>query len=262
MKTRLNNKKIAKTLASVVGVAVLLFVVFFVSNRQNCNGIKISFDDSNGVNFLTQQTVANLLPSHLQNGAVGIELDSLDLTAIEANLDRYPYVDKSEVFLDINGQLNVMVRQKVPLLRVKNAYGDMYYLSDEGEKLALSTEYSHRVPVVSGYLNDSRKLTGMIEKAGEHDLFELGTLISKDEFWSAMVTQINVTADQRYELSTMIGDFIVNLGKIRDMEKKLGSVKGFFQIAMKKTAVDWSNYVEIICEHPDKVRGLRAATVS
>ena len=100
--------------------------------------------------------------------ASSIRKDELDLNKIEKNLDAQAMIEKSDVFVSIDGVLKAVVKQKTPIVRVYD--GDRsFYIDYEGNKMPLSDNFTARVPLVSGaiflYLYNVLSKTAFWKKA-------------------------------------------------------------------------------------------------
>ena len=61
-------------------------------------------------------------------------------------------IEKSDVFVSIDGVLKAVVKQKTPIARVFEG-DESFYIDYEGGKMPLSNNFTARVPLVSGEIN-------------------------------------------------------------------------------------------------------------
>jgi cell division protein FtsQ len=147
----------------LLGLVVFLFV--FASGRNNNRlvtepAIKFTGEDNL---FITNETVSKLL---IQNyGSVrNVAKETLDLNKLENTLKSNPVIESAEVYIAVNGTLNAEIEQKTPIARVNT--NASYYIDDRGFYMPLSTNYSARVPLV----------TGFVEKNNLENIFKIKTV--------------------------------------------------------------------------------------
>jgi cell division protein FtsQ len=151
---------------------LVAFLFSFTSNRNNARKLKkiaIVFVGNDGP-FINQETVNKLLIENKKD-AQSIGKDKLDLNKLEKALNAQEMIEKSDVFVSIDGVLKAVVKQKTPIARVFDG-DDSFYIDYEGNRMPLSSNFTARVPLVSGEIN----------KNNSEDLAELFRLIYDDAF--------------------------------------------------------------------------------
>jgi cell division protein FtsQ len=98
---------------------LVIFLFSFTSNRNGNRKLaasKIVFVEENSP-FLKQETVNKLLIENNRD-ASAIRKDKLDLNKLEKAVNSNPMVEKSDVFVTVDGVLKAVVKQKTPIVRV------------------------------------------------------------------------------------------------------------------------------------------------
>src|SRR6476619_3764079 len=141
----------------VLMFALVIFLYSFSSKRNESRKIKKSAVEFVGETnqFVAPETVNKLLIENNESVAA-LHKDGLDLNKIEKTIDKHGMVEKSEVFVTIDGTLKAMVKQKTPIARVFDENGS-FYIDYQGNKIPLSDEYTARVPIISGEINKQKK---------------------------------------------------------------------------------------------------------
>lgn len=205
---------------------VLLLVViglFAFSNVKNndrkISEVEIIFEGEDNL-FITHETVSKLL---IQNhGTVkNVPKETLDLNLLESALNSNPMIKSAQVFVDVNGDLTAEIEQKKPIARVHNSMS--YYIDEQGGYMPLSTNYTARVPIVSGN----------VEKNNLKSVFEMAQKINSDDFLRKHVTQIHQDQDNRLSLRLRQCDFVVFVGDLYNLDKKINNLKAFYKKATK-----------------------------
>ena len=175
--------------------------------------------------FITEATVSKLLIQN-QQAVTKQPKDIIDLNELEIALNSNPMIKKAEVFMSVNGELSAEIEQKRPIARVNT--NASYYIDDEGSFMPLSSNYSARVPLVTGY----------IEKNMLETVFQFAKAVDEDEFLKKHVVEIHQNEDKTIDFKIRKSDFIVQLGTLKMLEKKINNFKAFYQKALKDKILD------------------------
>lgn len=240
-----------------IGIWVVLSLAFlvvwgFTSAEQNaslCQKLEIDIDKFQGGNlFISVEDVEVFLRQHNLH-PVGKQWKDVDLGKMEEKLDMIPVIKKSSVYRNLDGKLSVDIEQRNPIVRIMNANGTQFYLDEEGYQMPLSENYTPRVPVVTGYINDPAtrysapeiaKNETLAQTVKSDEIYELVRWIRKNDFWNAQVQQIHFNVYHEIELIPTLGDHIIELGTMENFEKKLNKLKIFYTEGLNHT--DWNAY--------------------
>src|SRR3990167_1030953 len=133
------NGKFRKPLVAllVAGVtAGLFFLIGFAQINQNekrCREIFVKIDSDYDNYFVDKNMVMKIITNDGKNPVIGKFKKEIPVTQIEKMLKKNPFVDKAEVFCDLNGNMNVTVSQKKPIARILTGSGTSYYLDEKGD---------------------------------------------------------------------------------------------------------------------------------
>jgi cell division protein FtsQ len=170
--------------------------------------------------FITEETVSKLLIQN-QDHVAGQSKDIIDLNELETALKSNPMIKKAEVFMSVNGELSVEIKQKQPIARVHT--NASYYIDDEGSYMPLSSNFAARVPLV----------TGNIKKNNLETVFQFAKAVNEDEFLKKHVIEIHQNDDETIDFKIRKSNFRVHLGTLKKLNKKINSFKAFYQKALK-----------------------------
>lgn len=216
MRVNVNHIKILLLL----GVVVFLYA--FTNARNNNRRISepdIKFLGSDNL-FITHETVSKLLIQNQQD-VTDKPKEIIDLNQLESALNSNQMVKRAQVFMSVDGVLSAEIEQKRPIARVSTKTS--FYVDDEGSYMPLSSNYSARVPLV----------TGIVDKNNLDNIFEVALAIDADDFLKKHVIEIHQNADATLELKIRKHDFKVELGTLNQLEKKINNFKAFYQKALK-----------------------------
>ncbi len=85
-----------------------------------------------------------------------IRKDELDLNKMEKSIDSHEMIEKSEVFVSIDGVLKASCKTKDPVARIFDENGS-FYIDYQGKKMPLSDNFTARVPLVSGKIDEGNR---------------------------------------------------------------------------------------------------------
>jgi cell division protein FtsQ len=218
----------------LVLMIVLVLSLFSFASYRNENR-KISKIDVKIIDkdtpFLLPEMVNKLLIEKNQHSKT-ITKEGLDLKKLEKSVNNHDLIQKSEVFVSVDGVLKAVVKQKTPIGRVVSG-NDSFYIDYEGNRMPLSDNYSARVPLVSGEINAVKN-----EK-----LSEVLKMIYEDDFLKKNIISVQVLSNSNLVLENRNYDFDIDFGKIINIEKKFKNYKAFFQKAVLDSTLN--NYKKI-----------------
>lgn len=202
--------------------AIVVFLFSFTSKRNSDRKLKKSvvyfLGDDNL--FVTSETVNKLLIENKKK-AQTIRKDDLDLNTLEKAINSHNMIEKSEVFVSVDGVLKVIVKQKTPVVRVFDEK-ESYYIDYKGSKMPLSNNFTARVPLVSGQINEKNAAK----------LNELFRFIFDDDFLRKNIIGIQIFSNGSLKMRSRNFDYEIDFGKTINVEKKFNNYKAFFQKAI------------------------------
>lgn len=224
--------------AVLLGVVVFLFAFSSAKNgNRNVAKTTIEFIDEQKP-FITHEAVSKLLILNQQQ-LTSVPKETLDLNALELALDANEMIEKAEVFLNVNGDFSAKIKQKRPIARVLNT--DSYYVDSKGDYMPLSSNYTARVPIV----------TGNVSKKELSTIFTIARKIENDEFLKKNVVEIHQNENKSIDLKLRQCKFNVQIGKLEHLDKKINNLKAFYKKAMKDKSL--SKYSKVNLQFENQV---------
>ena len=202
---------------------VLVIFLFSFTSKRNANRkltkVKVVFVGDNPP-FVRQETVNKLLIENNREVS-SIQKVNLDLNKLEKTLNAQEMIEKSDVYVSIDGVLKAVVKQKTPIARIFDK-GASFYIDYEGSRMPLSSNFTARVPLVSGG----------IDKINKEDLTELFRAIYDDAFLKKNIIGIEIISDGSLKMYNRNFDYQIDFGKLNDLDRKFKNYKAFFQKAV------------------------------
>jgi cell division protein FtsQ len=206
----------------------VIFLYAFTAKRNEARFLKRSVVVFTGDDnlFVTNEVVNKLLIEN-KTDAHSIRKDKVDLNRLEKSLNRHEMIEKSEVFVTIDGVLKAVVKQKTPVARVLDENGS-FYIDYEGNTMPLSQTYSARVPLVTGSLEgDSKK-----------EVSRMFRMIHDDDFLKKNIIGVTISATGNMVMRNRNFSYLIDFGKAINMEKKFSNYKAFFQKAVTDSTIN------------------------
>ncbi len=234
-------KKVATYLSFFLLLVFLTFLYGFTTNRNGLKKVKntvVEFEAGDN-NFLTHSMVDKLL---IQNDEFVKNQPKrlVDLHFLEANVLANPYVEKTAVFLTVDGVLKTLIKQRTPVARIVNK-DKSFYVDKYGAKIPLSANFSARVPLVSG--------VGGSEQIKE--LTQLIKIINSNSFFAKEIIAIQKNTQNEYVFTVRSGDYKIVFGELKNVSEKFKKLTAFYNKAFKDKTIN--NYKTINVKYHNQV---------
>lgn len=210
---------------ALLSLVVFLFAFSSVRNSsRKVSAPEIKFIGENNL-FITHETVSKLLIQN-QQSVSNKPKEIIDLNGLEKALTSNPMIKEAQVFIDVEGKITAEIEQKKPIARVST--NASFYVDDMGSYMPLSTNYTARVPLI----------TGTVYKNDLVNVFTIANKIQQDEFLKKHVVEIHQNENKSIDLKFRLNDFTIQLGWLKSLDKKINNLKAFYQKAMKDKTLD------------------------
>ena len=237
-------KKLVIVLSSLL-IAVYLVFVFVIKKNPDgpeavCKGVKIEIAQEGDAGFLTVDDVRKLLTVDQLN-PTGLMMDEVNTRLIEDKLASKELVESVECYKAQDGMVHVIIKQRIPVIRVMGDNGDDYFLDNHGQRMP-RTDYSCNLLVATGHIN---------MKYGEKVLAPVANILRKSEFWNDQIVQLNVLGDGTMELIPRVGDHIIYIGQPTNLRSKLDRLWKFYVYGLNQAG--WNKYSRINVEFDNQI---------
>ena len=230
---------------------------------MRCKEPVITVQRDSATNFVDRDDVMKLLRDR-GDSIKGQPMASVNVAELENVLNSHVAISDAEVYVSVDGEVSIEVKQRRPVIRVFNADNESYYIDEEGKMMPLSDKYTARVLIANGDLyepyakrymysvQDIERDSLACARSLLDDLYNLAMFIRKDPFWNAQVEQVFINGEKEIELIPVVGDHRILLGDASDLEDKFKRLRVFYEEGLVPTGW-WNNYSMINLKFKDQV---------
>ncbi len=250
----------------VLVTGLLLFSLGFVSKKEKeivANTLSIEILNNEENLFLNENEVKGFVEQR-EEPVLGQSYGKLNIPELEKALNTHPAIENAEVSATLNGEVNVEVTQRTPLVRIINKDGESYYIDKQSKLMPLNENYSARVMVANGEIYepyDRRSLYSVDQISRSEtfkkvsvldDILAVTRYIQSDTLLNALIHQIYVNKEQELELYPMFGCQKIVFGDALALEEKFNKLKLFYKQGITKTD-SWKKYASLNLKYKNMV---------
>jgi cell division protein FtsQ len=209
-----NKFRILKILITVIIFGFLLSFSLKRFNNKSMEKVSVNLiKTKHPVYFIDEKDIKEIVKKSNPERRIG----DINIPELEKKLNQLPAVDSANVYLNLNGNLHLDIKQRVPAFRL-NKNGNDFYVDEKGTEFPLSKNYSFPCMLVTGDVDKSEyiKLAELVEK------------IDRDEFSKKYFIGIS-KEKENYNLLTSQGNYKVEIGDLENINLKVKGFKTFVE---------------------------------
>ena len=238
---------------SLGGLVVLMSFIEQKKSEVICKNVKIFIPGSQY--FIDREEVDNILQLH-SHALIGRRMEDINIHDLENKLRANPFIEFAKAYADMDGVINVEISQRQPILRIMNRFDQDFYVDQHGLKIPLSTNFTARVLVANGYIDELfANVVDTMHTPLAMALFKTANYIRKDPLWDAQIAELYVNKDHEIELVPRVGNNRILLGGADSLDSKFSNLKAFYKKALP--VVGWDAYKIINIKYANQVIGVR-----
>ena len=209
-----NKFRILKILITVIIFGFLLSFSLKRFNNKSMEKVSVNLiKTKHPVYFIDEKDIKEIVKKSNPERRIG----DINIPELEKKLNKLPAVDSANVFLNLNGNLHLDIKQRVPAFRL-NKNGNDFYVDEKGTEFPISKNYSFPCMLV----------TGDVDKSEYIKLAELVDKIDRDEFSKKYFIGIS-KEKENYNLLTSEGNYKVEIGDLENIHLKVKGFKTFVE---------------------------------
>jgi len=231
-----NKWRILKIFVTVVLFGFLLSFSLKRFNNAKMENVSINMNQTKTpVYFVDEKDIKDLVKQFNPTKKIG----DVKIPELEKKINEIPFVDSANVYMNLNGNLNVDIKQRIPIFRL-NKNGKDFYVDEKGVEFPISRNFSYPCMLVMGDVDASeyQELGQLVEK------------IDKDDFSKKYFIGIKKEKNN-YNLLTSDGNYKVEIGDLENIDFKVKGFKTFVEKYLvyqnpnkyKKISVKYNNQI-------------------
>ena len=249
-------------IAIIAIIGLLIFANKLFENRK-CDNLNITIEYGTGdrlaEEFITYEDIQEFVNQRF-NKIKGNKVKEINIEKIEKTIEKMAYIRKVDCTMDINGDVNLNIKQRRPILRIINNRGDNYYIDETGTILPGRVGYSSRVVTANGYVSDSlfdkentclMKNDSLLHRTTLGKLFKLAYTIDRDTFLRQEIVQIYVNEKHEFEMIPLVGDHTILFGDAVQIKDKFWRLEQFYKNGIRLGG--WDKYKTINLKYQNQI---------
>lgn len=235
----------------VLGIMFLIASVGKHHDRREIRDVEITLLNENDNFFLDEAEVFNLMTLDGSEWVAGQKIEGIDLKKLENRLNRNIYLEKSEVFLDLRGNVKVNVWLKRPIARLIPDIGAQSYLCKDESIMPLNDKYTSRVMLIRGegvkYLNHQDSLQTAFGKR----FMSFMETVGSSAFLKAQVSEIEIRDNKELVLYPQVTKQYIEFGDLTAYEEKLEKLDLFYNKILPYKG--WNTYERVSLKFKNQI---------
>ena len=259
------NKRLIKQVLTIllwlsIGSGITMLLISAVNKEQKnlCKDVVVEFDDELPFRMLDEdEIIYTLWPSARNTHPKGKLINSIDLLALEKQLEKNPWIRDADIYIDQLKKIHLRVEQRNPVARLFTPEGNSYYIDDEYALLPIKLAAAVSLPVFTNYTQRS-SVRSAADTVLMKRIVSLSKFIKSDSLWMAQVEQVNINSDLTFELMTQMGDQVVQLGLRNDWSNLFSKLKTLYKRINEEG--NWSKYSQIDLQYKNQAVCIKRGT--
>ena len=246
---------LVRVLWSIAGAAlIVLFVIAWKAKEEKkCSSIEIELVGENtAALFIDEKEILQII--HEQGIKEGLPIWAVNLNTLEKYLETIRWIKHVELFLDNTQALQVKIEQRIPIARIFTASGNSFYIDKEGLQLPLKQLTVLRLPVFTNFPSDQQNLSKP-DSLLLNDILHFTKTVQNDSFFMAQTAQVNIAVNGDFELVPTVGDHLVLIGSVENIEDKLNRLYTFYKNVWVQSGLN--AYQVIDCRFDNQIVALK-----
>lgn len=243
---KISIRKILVALGWLLVGTTLVVILIAAINRTNeagCASIKITIEGGEGTHFVDQADILGVIGAKNTRSFTGKSMKLINLHELENRLRKNVWVSEAEMYFNSDRDLEILVKERIPVIRVYTANGASWFMDRSGIYLPIEAgKPPVKLPVFTGL---PEKL--LMKRSGDSALIGriigIADCLKKDAFLDAQIEQVVYTPEKKIELIPLVGNHRILFGNGAEPDKKFKRLKLFYDKVLSKTGM---NYYETI----------------
>lgn len=239
MKPLKRPTKILLILLSVALLSVLVIVANVMRSRSQVSGIEVAIRYGDTPQLVGRQTVIDTVLHRMPN-LLQLSVKSVDCNRVASAARHVPFLTRVSASMSVGGKVVVRAEQRRPIARLY--YGNReLYLDREGSLFPTSPMGFCNVLVASGDFTEKLRLDSLNAQAKA--IWKLACFLDDKDDYRDLIDQIFVERNGNMMMVPKVGDHVIELGSVDDLDNKFSNLLTFYCKGMPRAG--WNTYSKI-----------------
>lgn len=239
--------KIMLILLGAVAVAVLVVVANVGRSRSQVRDVEVHLRYGRTPHLVSEQTVRDTVLAVLPR-LVSQRVQDVDCEAVAAAAARVPYLADVHASTSVSGKVVVRARQRRPIARL--FYGERQrYFDGDGVVMPLSAMGNCDVLVAGGNFREPLRVDSIGSQLQQ--LVTLAAFLDSHEQYGCLIDQIFIEQDDDVMMVPKLGDHIIELGEVENLDEKFSNLLTFYRKGMPRAG--WNTYSKVSLKFHNQV---------
>ena len=239
--------KIMLILLGAVVLMVLVVVANIGRSRSTVRGIEVSIRYGKQPQLVDTQmvkdSILSAVPALLQQ-----QVGQVDRRAVADAAARVPFLCDVSASTSVSGKVVVRAKQRRPIARLY--YGPQeYYFDNEGALMPSSPLGSCNVLVAGGDFAEPLRADSLNNQV--LSLMELARFLDHESKYGDLIDQIYIERDGDIMMVPKLGNHVVELGTLEDLDSKFSNLLTFYRKGMPRAG--WDTYSRLSLKFKNQV---------
>jgi cell division protein FtsQ len=248
----MKRSKLKKILGFLGLCLVLVGFIAFVEKQaqfKTFGGLEVDLEAVSGVYFVEDREIEQIVFSAFPQLKADLPVTEVPLAQVEKRLAGHPFIKVAQASIGHKGILKVKIQQHEPIARIARPMGADGYITTEGLIIPTSPTYTSRVLILEGPFAEKLMDQGSVEAMPE--LMPLIRFVTKDEFWSAQVTELEVVKRDDIRLHQQVGKQVIEFGDAHDIVSKFKRIDVLYKEILPRKG--WNAYDRISVKFKNQI---------
>ncbi len=257
---KIKRYRLIKVITTIIwimlGMGTIGLLIAAVNKKENedCRAVEINLTGVKSYYFIDRDDVTHMLEEMNLGKIKGQAINTFNLAGMELSLEKNKWIKNAELFFDNNNVLKINIMEREPVARVFTSKGTSFYIDTSLVILPLSDKVSARLPVFTSFPTTAKKLS-KTDTNLLNDVKNISEYILRDPFWMAQIEQVDITAQQSFEMIPKIGNQIIIFGPAENYREKFNNLLIFYKYVLSK--VGWNKYAKVNLTYKGQVVAVR-----
>lgn len=221
------------------------------SARKNgvCQGIRVEIEGKNQAVFVDESKLIQTLKT--QGLPIeGQPMKSIDLHKLEAVLMKNAWIQHSKLYFDNDNMLTAKVKECEPVARIFTMDGTSFYTDTNCHILPDGYGVALKLPVFTSFPSSNQVLSKP-DSSLLREISEIGTYVTKDTFWNAFISDINIAGNGDFMITPILGKTLINIGNSDSLDQKFNKIYTFYKTVLPKAG--YAHYSKIDVQFDNQI---------